>query len=158
MRMSENVEWSAHCCVTLAWLGDDPVPVGVLARFFDLPRAYLNKSLQAMVRHGLMRSVSGPRGGFRLALPPGRITLMDIVTAHEGREEAFRCTEIRQRGEGIDPSLPEFRTPCAISAAMRKAELAWRRDLATQTVADLIAAAPPAAAERARERYRLLRG
>jgi Rrf2 family protein len=119
---------------------------------------FYNKCLQALVRAGLMSSVSGPRGGFRLARPPQRITLMDIVTAHEGREDAFRCTEIRQRGEGNDPALPEFRTPCAISTAMRRAELAWRRDLATQTVADLMAAAPPAAAERARERHRLLRG
>jgi Rrf2 family protein len=158
MRLSESVEWSAHCCVTLGWLGDDPVPVGMLARFFDLPRAYLNKSLQALVRAGLMTSVPGPRGGFRLARAPEQITMMDIVAAHEGREEAFRCTEIRQRGEANDPALPEFRTPCAISIAMRQAELAWRRDLATQTVAGLMAAAPPAAADRARERHRLLRG
>jgi Rrf2 family protein len=154
MRMSEGVEWVLHSLLTLGWLGDDePLPAGRLAAGNDLPPAYLNKQLQALVRAGLLVSTPGPRGGFRLARPLSEITLMDVVAAIEGPDEAFRCTEIRRRGSGAAAAAGEFREPCAIATAMRRAELAWRRELAAQTLADVRAAADrhaPNAARRVR--------
>jgi DNA-binding IscR family transcriptional regulator len=40
-----------------------------------------------------------------------------------------------------------------ITTAIRKAEMAWRRELASQTLADMMAAAPSPAAERTRRWY-----
>jgi Rrf2 family protein len=152
MRMSEGVEWTLHCCLTLCWIeAERPVPMAKLAAIFDLPPAYLNKRLQALVREGILSSTPGVHGGFRLARPPEKITLMDVVAAIEGRDRVFRCTEIRQRGAGVTRPAHEWRKQCVINTAMRKAELAWRRELATQTLADVVAAAPPWAAERTRE-------
>lgn len=152
--MSEGVEWGLHCCLTLAWVGDEePVAKAKLATWFDLPPAYLNKMLQALVRVGILSSTPGARGGFRLARPPERITLMDVVTAIEGPDDVFRCTEIRRRGEGADAPAREFRRACGIATAMRRAELAWRRELAAQTLADIMATAPSAAADRTRRHY-----
>ncbi|GAA3470467.1 RrF2 family transcriptional regulator [Nonomuraea roseola] len=150
MRIGEGVEWGLHCCLTLAWLGEQPVSTAKFATLFELPPAYLKKRLQVLVRAGILASAPGARGGFLLARPPERITLMDVVTALEGPDEAFRCTEIRQRGV---ESSPEFAWPCGVATAMRKAELAWRRELAGQTVADLVATAPAGAAARMRQRY-----
>ncbi|MGY5137053.1 RrF2 family transcriptional regulator [Streptomyces nigrescens] len=151
MRMSEGVEWGLHCCVTLAWLeGDGPVSTARLAASFELPAAYLNKRLQALVRAGILNSTPGARGGFQLARPPERITLMDVVAAIEGTDDVFRCTEIRRKGAGAVASGREFGRPCGISTAMRKAELAWRRELAGQTLAEVMAGTPASAAERTR--------
>src|SRR5437879_3327450 len=100
MRMGEGVEWAAHSCLLLAWAGGDAVPAARLASYHRLPPAYLNKQLQALARAGILSSVSGPRGGFRLARPPDQITLWDVVAAVEGLEETFRCTEIRTRTGG----------------------------------------------------------
>jgi Rrf2 family protein len=142
MRMSEGVEWAVHSCLVLAWLGDDePVPTARLASTFELPPTYLNKQLQALSRAGIVRSTPGPRGGFRLARPPRAITLLDLVTAIEGPDEAFQCQEIRQRGAGASVPKKEFREQCAVAAAMRRADVAWRRALAEQTLADVKAAA-----------------
>ncbi|GAA3839355.1 Rrf2 family transcriptional regulator [Sphaerisporangium flaviroseum] len=139
--MGEGVEWAMHCCLTLAWLGHErPVPTAKLAAGFELPPAYLNKQLQALVRAGILASTPGARGGFQLARPLDKITLMDVVTAIEGPDEAFKCMEIRQRGAGAEAPQSRFRAPCAISTAMRKAELAWRRALTEQTLADVRAA------------------
>ena len=154
MRMSEGVEWGLHCCLTLAWLGDEEaVPTARLAAWFDLPPAYLNKQLQALVRAGILTSTPGARGGFRLARRPEQVTLMDVVAAVDGPDDVFRCTEVRQRGGGAGAPAGDFRLPCGIARAMRKAELAWRRELAAQTLADMMAAAPAAAAERTRRDY-----
>lgn len=150
--MNEGVEWAVHSCLNLAWLGEErAVPTAKLAAFYELPAAYLNKQLQALARAGIVTSTSGPRGGFRLARPPEKITLMDVVAAIEGPDEAFRCTEIRHRGGSGTDSRSE--TPCAIHTSMRKAELAWRRELAAQSIADIAATVDdhsPAAAERVR--------
>jgi Rrf2 family protein len=149
--MGEGVEWGLHCCLALAWLAEEaPVPTGRLAEAFDLPPEYLKKRLQPLVRAGILTSVPGARGGYALARAPEHITLMDVVTAVEGREEAFRCTEIRRRGAGERAARSEFARPCGITTAMRRAEMAWRRELAAQTLADLIALSPPAAPSRLR--------
>ena len=136
--MSRGVEWAVHVLLTFDWLGDDePVSTAQLAACFGLPPAYLNKQLQALVRAGLLESLPGARGGFRLARSPGKITLMDVVAALEGPDEAFRCTEIRQRGMGAGLPQSAFAEPCAVSTSMRRAEMAWRHALADQTVADV---------------------
>jgi Rrf2 family protein len=146
MRMSEGVEWAAHCCLLLDWLGHDqaldvrgPVPAARLAEAYEVPAAYLNKQLQALTRAGILMSLPGKRGGFRLARPLDRITMMDIVAAIEGPDNAFSCTEIRQRGPGAGRTPPD--DACGITTAMRTAELAWRRALAAQRLSDIKAGA-----------------
>lgn len=138
--MSEGVEWAVHCCLNLTWAdADRGVPAARLAALYQLPSAYLNKQLQALVRDGILTSTSGPRGGFRLGRHPADITLLDIVTAIEGADEAFRCTEIRRRTPWPH-TQGDFRDPCLIHQAMGRADLAWRRELAAQTLADVKAA------------------
>ncbi|GHG20586.1 transcriptional regulator [Streptomyces zaomyceticus] len=153
MKMSDGVEWALHSCLNLAWIGPErAVTAARLAAYHELPPAYLNKQLQALARAGIVTSVSGPKGGFRLARTLDRITLMDVVAAIEGPGEAFRCTEIRQQGPGA--GAPEtYAAECAIAGAMARAELAWRMELMAQTLADVRERAEvqaPAAPERIR--------
>ncbi|TYC17393.1 Rrf2 family transcriptional regulator [Actinomadura syzygii] len=137
MRMSEGVEWAIHSCLNLTWLEPgEAVPAARLAAFYELPAAYLNKQLQALARAGILASTPGPRGGFRLARRPEDITLMDVVAAIEGPEEAFRCEEVLRRGPGEHEGV-DYRRRCLVSQSMRRAELAWRRELAGQTLAGL---------------------
>ncbi|MFD3452533.1 RrF2 family transcriptional regulator [Streptomyces sp. NPDC058691] len=155
MRMNEGVEWALHCCLNLAWAGpEEAVTAARLAAFYELPTAYLNKQLQALAREGIVSSTPGPRGGFRLARQPEEITVLDVVTAIEGRDEAFQCTEIRKASPDHGRMLgDDFRQPCLVQQAMSRAELAWRRELAGQTLAGLmgtIRAVAPQAPERTR--------
>ncbi len=137
MKMSEGVEWALHSCVNLAWSGPDrAVSAARLAAWHDLPAAYLNKQLQALARAGIVTSTPGPRGGFRLARPLDAISLMDVVAAVEGAEEAFRCTEIRQQGPGAGAPAG-YTADCAIAHAMTRAELAWRKALAAQSLDEI---------------------
>lgn len=135
MRTSQGVEWALHTCLNLSWL-DTPVPTGTLAAFYELPPAYLNKQLQALVRAGILTSTPGPRGGFRLARAPEAVSMLDIVAAIEGPEELFRCDQILARGPGAHAGV-DYRQACAFAGAMRGADLAWRRELAGRSVADV---------------------
>ena len=151
--MNEGVEWAMHSCVNLSWLPGEAVTAKRLAAFYDLPTAYLNKQLQALTRAGILSSVSGPKGGFQLARDPRNITLLDIVTAVDGADDAFRCTQILKAGPGADQRA-DYREACLISQAMRTAELTYRRELAGQTIADIatrVEKQTPAAPENTRQ-------
>jgi len=137
MKMNEGVEWAMHSCVNLSWLPGEAVTAKRLAAFYDLPTAYLNKQLQALTRAGILSSVSGPKGGFQLARDPRNISLLDIVVAIDGAEDAFRCAEILKDGPGADPHA-DYRKICLVSQAMRAAELNYRRELAGQSIADIV--------------------
>ncbi|MEK8106207.1 hypothetical protein NKG94_15385 [Micromonospora sp. M12] len=62
--------------------------------------------------------------------------MLDIVAAIEGPEELFRCDQILRKGPGEHAGV-DYRQSCAFSQAMRGADLAWRRELAGNTVADV---------------------
>ncbi|WP_199486337.1 RrF2 family transcriptional regulator [Actinomadura logoneensis] len=157
--MNEGVEWAVHVCLLLDWLGTgEPVSTTRLAAGYDLPPPYLNKQLQALARAGILASTPGARGGFRLVRPLEKITLMDVVTAIEGPDEAFQCAEIRRRGLGENQPESAFTRPCTVRTAMRTAEFAWRRALAAQTLADIrerTDRTSPTLGERIRDWYEL---
>ncbi|HEY0194195.1 MAG TPA: Rrf2 family transcriptional regulator [Kofleriaceae bacterium] len=135
MKLGDGVEQAIHCVAILAGLPPDGLlAAAALAEFHGVSPSYLLKHLQALSSAGILAAVPGKAGGYRLARPADRITLLDIVTAVEGPEPAFRCAEIRQRG----PSpLPRPTRPCEINAAMQRAEQAYRRELASVTIAQL---------------------
>jgi Rrf2 family protein len=138
MRLSQGVEWALHCCSILAAVPPaNVVPSARLAELHDVPPAYLAKQLQALSVAGIVESLPGPRGGYRLARAARDITVLDVVLAVEGDEPAFTCTEIRQCGPGAcAPSA--YRGPCGIARIMWDAEDAWRAELARHTIADLL--------------------
>ena len=126
------------------------MPTARLAEYNGVPGAYLAKHLQALSRAGLLESVQGPKGGYRLARPPGEISMLEVVEAIDGTEPAFRCMEIRRRGPAARPAR-EYLLPCAIHAVMNDADAAWRDELRRVSVADLmervVSGAPPKSLE-----------
>jgi len=57
----------------------------------DIPKHFLSKILQQLVREKLLCSMKGPHGGFRLSRDPATITLIDIVDAIDGVEIFDEC-------------------------------------------------------------------
>lgn len=145
MKMSNGVEWAIHSCVLMSELAENQaLPAAKLAEFHGVPAPYLSKHMQALVRAGICESIPGPHGGFRLSRPSDEITFLDVMLAVDGEENAFRCTEIRQRGPSAVP--PECYTgPCTIALAMWRAEDAWRRELSSVTIADISTGLPAVA-------------
>lgn len=147
MKLSEGIESAIHCAVMMAALEEGAVlPAKALAEYHGVSESYLLKQLQALSRAGIIESVPGPSGGYRLARSPAEITLLDFVDAIEGTEPAFRCQEIRQRGPiaaacaGRDAQA--YARPCAINAAMLRAETVYRQALRRETLQLIIASLP----------------
>ncbi len=138
MKLSDGVEAAIHCTALLAGLADDAVMSGPdLARFHGLSASYLVKHLKSLVGAGVLASVPGPKGGYKLARPPADISLLDVVLAVEGSKPAFRCAEIRRRGPDPLP-ISAYPAPCGIKVAMLAAEQVYRASLSSVTLADLL--------------------
>jgi Rrf2 family transcriptional regulator, iron-sulfur cluster assembly transcription factor len=58
-----------------------PVAAKALATRQRLPPRHLEPVLQALVRHGILKGIRGPRGGYELARDRRRITADDILRA-----------------------------------------------------------------------------
>ena len=141
-----------HACTLLAAVPPDrALPAAKLAEYHGVPAAYLAKHLQALARAGVLETVKGPRGGYRLARPAADITLLDVVEAIDGDEPAFRCTEIRRRGPSAVPAR-EYTRPCGINRAFQRADELWREELGRTSIADLVLGvmkeAPPVALQK----------
>jgi Rrf2 family protein len=137
MVLGNQVEWALHCMSILAALPPGVLAsASVLAELHALPKPYLQKSLQALAATGLVETVPGPKGGYRLARPAEAITFLDVVEAVEGKQRSFRCTEIRRQGPCGSP--PKAGDPiCQIADVMYQADEAWRATLRRRTLADL---------------------
>ena len=152
MKLPQSTEWVLHCATTLAQL--DPgatASAAQLARYYDLPPAYLAKQLQSLVRAGVLSATTGPRGGFRLARPAAAITLLQIVEAVDGTSPPYECREIRQQGRGALPP-EDCRRTCVLAEKMADAHEAWRASLDGVSLADVLATLPPTAPARTRRR------
>lgn len=137
MKLGDGVEQAIHSVTMLSCLQPgSTLSAAALAEFHGVSVSYLLKHLQAMSGAGLLEAVPGPKGGYRLARGPEKISLLDIVLAVEGPEPAFRCNEIRLRGP--NPYACKPKAPCTINVAMLRAEQAYRAELRRVTIADIL--------------------
>jgi len=81
----------------------------VLAQELDIPGPFLAKILQTLAQKGILESVRGPRGGFRLARPAEEIAVGQVVEALEGPDAVYSCAM------GFPSCGPE--NPCPLHSA-----------------------------------------
>jgi transcriptional regulator, Rrf2 family len=142
MRVSKGVEWALHTALLLAQAPEGSWTARrTIAEFYDLPEPYLAKYLQRLVAAGVLVATTGPRGGYRLAAPPGEITALAVFEAIEGSAPVFTCQDIRRQGRGAATD-EECQRECIIHTLVDSADAAWRAQLAGKTVADLVGVLP----------------
>ncbi len=89
--ISKTAEYALRTAVWLAQSPREPASADCLAEVTQVPRRYLHKVVQDLVHAGLMRSQSGPGGGYSLARLPEKITILDIVNAVSPLERIRHC-------------------------------------------------------------------
>ena len=70
-----------------------------VSKKYNIPLEYLLKILQQLVRANVLRSKRGPRGGFNLAQPAKKITMLQIIEAVEGPMISQLNLKEQARGE-----------------------------------------------------------
>ncbi len=137
MRLGQAVEWMLHTCLNLSWV-DEPVSTARLADIYRLPSAYLNKQLQALAREKILVSVPGARvvSGSRVIRP--RSLCWTSWWRWRAKRRPSAVPRSFATGRVVVPDV-DYSSYCVVSQSMRRAELAWRRELAGRTIADIAA-------------------
>lgn len=78
----------------------------------DIPKHFLSKILQTMVKRKLLISTKGPNGGFKLSKSPEKIKLVEIVDAIDGLDIFTQC--------GIGFKKCNDKNPCPIHNDYKK--------------------------------------
>ena len=91
LKISEAASLALH---TMVYLAGDPKKhqsAGAIAGVICVSEAHLAKVLQRLAKAGLLVSVRGPKGGFRLARKTDEITLLDVFEAIDGPFNPGEC-------------------------------------------------------------------
>ncbi|OPA77822.1 transcriptional regulator [Paenibacillus selenitireducens] len=126
MKFTKATNYALH--TMLALIDNSPVkPIGVqqLAEIQGVSPTYLSKILTRLVKAGMIESVSGVNGGYRLSRKKDDITFLDIIQAIEGNASLFECNFVH--GE-----------ECLIQAVMKEAEEKMESHLKNTKLTDMV--------------------
>jgi len=130
----------------VVWMGREP---GIaqsaihLAERTQVPRHYLHKVLQDLVRAGLVRSQPGPGGGYSLTRSAEEITILDVVNAVGEMERIDRCPMGLTARDC--PHAPPSATLCSLHRELDNVYASAQEALRRVTIASLSCPAKPVA-------------
>ncbi len=93
MRLSTKGRYAVMAMADLASQGmDKPVALADIASRQEISLSYLEQLFGKLRKGGLVKSVRGPGGGYKLARDASGIRISDIVLAVDEPLQATRCT------------------------------------------------------------------
>jgi Rrf2 family protein len=130
LRFTKQVDYGLMAMRYIAECRSDAT-VGVkrIADEFRIPSELLAKVLQRLAKGGLIAGQSGPRGGYRLTLPPSVVTVGQVIRVLEGPLAIVSC--MTEHGDCAQESRCTLRKPA------RKLQAAITDLLDTMTLAEL---------------------
>jgi Rrf2 family protein len=126
--LSRTAEYALRAVVHLAATAPQCQSADGMAESTKVPRRYLNKVLQDLVRATLLRSQPGPGGGYSLARPPHKISILDVVNAVAPLERIHSCPL----------NLSTHTTLCPLHAELDRAYAATERAFRGVTIGRLL--------------------
>jgi len=135
VRLTEFTDFGLRALMRLAGEPARLFTTDEVATGFGLSRNHLTKIVNELAKAGVVTTVRGAGGGFRLARPPEDIRLGDVVRILEQRHAMVECF---QAGGGLCSLTPD----CRLKSKLAAAHHAFYRELDKSTLADC--AYPPA--------------
>ncbi|TAK17342.1 MAG: Rrf2 family transcriptional regulator [Acidobacteria bacterium] len=91
MTITKSTRYALYAAAEMAMATDGLVTVSAVARRYGIPEAALAKVFQQLVRSGLAMGTRGIGGGYRLARPPSKITVLDVFHVFERPRTVGTC-------------------------------------------------------------------
>ena len=92
MQFSIGVENAFHSLFYMVGLpAGKTIGIKKIAELHGITDSYLSKIFAKLRKAGIVRSVSGVKGGYELARRPENISFWDIIEAVEGPSFFFQC-------------------------------------------------------------------
>ena len=129
--LSRTGEYALRAVLYLAnRAGAESVPAEDIASAIRVPRNYLSKTLHRLARRGVLASVRGPHGGFRLSRPAASILVSDVVSEFDQTQSSNWCLM------GNRPC--DTTNPCAAHERWLEWTGYTKRAMDRTTIADLV--------------------
>lgn len=96
----------------------------------NIPPHFLAKIAQQLSRAGIIEILQGARGGYRLLIPPEKLSLLDVIEAIIGEIFLNDCV--------VRPESCHASSSCAVNSIWLKARDQLRQTLDQVTFAELI--------------------
>ena len=126
--------FSDYTLRTLMYLALDPgklATIPAIAAAYGISENHLMKVVQHLVRQGIVQSTRGKGGGIRLARPPEKIRLGEVVRSSEGNAPIVECL-------GHDPGVCCIVPVCRLKGILVGVFDALYDALDEHTLADLV--------------------
>lgn len=106
MQVNIKTDYATRITIYLAGL-KEITNAAEISGALDIPRTYVPKVLKGLIDSGIVASKEGMGGGYYLARPAEKITLLDIYTSCEPTMKISRCME----GESYCPAQRDVECP-----------------------------------------------
>lgn len=130
LQITRDGEYAVRAIVYLASQPEGKISlISEISEAQEVPKSYLSKIMQHLVRSGLVKSRRGAKGGFVLARPADQITLRQTIEALEGPIHLNVC--LIKKGECHRDDL------CPVHPVWKEAQRVLIEVLDSKTMADL---------------------
>ncbi len=130
MWVSTKAQYGMRALVEVAMWGGEPVSLKTIAQRQLISHQYLEQIFALLRRAGIVDSVRGARGGYKLSRPLEEIDALEVVELLEGTVAPVRC---------IDDATNCVRTGhCSTEGLWRRVDTAVREVLRSTSLADLV--------------------
>lgn len=132
MHLTSYTDYALRVLVYVGLKGGEIATIAEIAERFGISRNHLMKIVHRLGTLGYLRTTRGKGGGIRLARPPGRIRVGDVVRAMEEDLTIVECF-------GLDPVRCRIEPACVLRDLFGRALRAFFAELDRHTLADLLA-------------------
>jgi Rrf2 family protein len=145
MLFSTKAEYGVRLMVELGRRAGDtepaeaePVALAAVAEAELLPLSYLEHLVAKLREAGLVSSVRGAHGGYRLAKPATEVAMLDVVEALEGPVAPMECFHLEREGRVLCSHETDGDRACATKLLWTRVHGGVTRALAGTTLAELV--------------------
>lgn len=150
LTLTRKTDYALIALSHLAANQDRIVSAREIAERYRVPLALLMNLLKLCAAAGLVESVRGARGGYKLGRPPEKIPLVDLVEAIEGPLKLSQCHGLSEPQGHIQPADKEptcqVGACCPVRVAINSVHMRLQGLLTEMTVADVAQMAADATA------------
>jgi Rrf2 family protein len=98
MQLSTKGRYAVRAMFDLAFYSKgEPVPLSRISEREEISLHYLEQLFNKLRKGGVVESVRGPSGGFRLSRKPSEITVEEIIRIVEGNIALVSCVEQKDK-------------------------------------------------------------
>jgi Rrf2 family iron-sulfur cluster assembly transcriptional regulator len=132
MKLSTKGRYAVTALADIALQGGRLVTLAEIADRQDVSLAYLEQLFVKLRKAGLVDSVRGPGGGYRLGMPAGDLRIIDVMAAVDETVSAIRCEG------GVEQGCAGSRAKCLTHNLWERLSSHVHVFLSQTTIADVI--------------------